>query len=256
MIRIKNLNKSFNGNHVLRGVNLEIIDGEIFVIIGRSGSGKSVLLKHCIGLFKPNSGEVLIDQDDMTALTGPKLYEKLKSTSMVFQMCALFDSMTVGENIGFYLREHLLRGGKKIKPSDINGFVEEALEKVGLGGTANLSPSSLSGGMKKRASIARSIISKPNYIFYDEPTTGLDPETSLTIAKLIVDQHNELKGTTIVISHDIITTLYVADRIALIENGVIQFVDKPNAFLDHDHPTINLIRKSIGNDRSLIRNKG
>lgn len=256
MIRIKDVDKSFNGNHVLRGLNLEIRDGEIFVIVGRSGSGKSVLIKHCIGLLKPNNGEIFMDEDDMTTLTGPHLYERLKNVGMIFQMGALFDSMTVGDNVGFYLHEHKLRGGKKIKTSDINGLVEEALEKVGLGGTANLFPSSLSGGMKKRASLARSIIFQPKYLFYDEPTTGLDPVTAATIAKLIVAQHEELKGTTVVVSHDIVTTLYVADRIALIENGVIEIVDKPEAFMNHDHPTIDLFRKSIGNDFSLIRNRG
>ncbi len=252
MIIMKNVYKSFNGNQVLKGLNLEIPNGEIFVLLGKSGSGKSVILKHLMGLMKPDKGEVLIDKDDMSKLYGPKLYEKLMDVGMIFQMGALFDSMTVAQNVGFYLKEHRMRGGKKIQHSDINKFVSESLEKVGLKGTEALYPGSLSGGMRKRASIARCVVYKPKYLFYDEPTTGLDPITSQTIAKLIVEQQNELKGTTLVVSHDIVTTLAIADRIALIEDGRIEIIASPREFMKHKHPTISVFNEMIGGDLSLI----
>ena len=252
MIRMKNVFKSFNGNKVLRGLDLEIHDREIFVLLGKSGSGKSVILKHLIGLMKPEQGEVLIDGDDMTKLLGTDLYAKLFSIGMIFQMGALFDSMTVGENVGFYLREHGIRGGKKIASSDIKKFVSEVLEKVGLAGTEDLYPGSLSGGMRKRASIARCVVYQPKYLFYDEPTTGLDPITSQTIGKLIVEQQMELQGTTIVVSHDIVTTLGIADRIALIEEGKIIIAAPPKEFMQHNHPTIRVFNEMIGGDLSLI----
>lgn len=252
MIILKNVFKSFNGNKVLKGLNLEIPDGEIFVLLGKSGSGKSVVLKHLMGLMKPELGEVLIDQDDMTKLSGQQLYKKLLNIGMIFQMGALFDSMTVAENVAFYLQEHRMRGGKKIALSDMKKFVEDALEKVGLKGTENLYPGSLSGGMRKRASIARCVVYKPKYLFYDEPTTGLDPITSQTIAQLIVEQQNELKGTTVVVSHDIVTTLAIADRIALIEDGKIEIAAPPKEFMQHNHPTIKVFNEMIGKDLSLI----
>ncbi len=252
MMTMKNVFKSFNGNKVLRGLNLEIHDGEIFVLLGKSGSGKSVILKHLMGLMKPEQGEVLIDNDDMTKLSGQALYAKLLNLGMIFQMGALFDSMTVAQNVGFYLREHGIRGGKKIALSDIKKFVSEALENVGLAGTEELYPGNLSGGMRKRASIARCIVYKPKYLLYDEPTTGLDPVTAQTIAKLIVEQQNELQGTTVVVSHDIVTTLAIADRIALIEDGKIEIVASPKEFMQHKHPTIQVFNEMIGKDLSLI----
>jgi phospholipid/cholesterol/gamma-HCH transport system ATP-binding protein len=252
MIRMKNVYKSFNGNKVLRDLNLEIPDGEIFVLVGKSGSGKSVVLKHLMGLLKPDEGEVIIDQDDMAKLSGYPLLEKLMDVGMIFQGGALFDSMTVAQNVGFYLREHQIRGGQKIAKSDIRKYVEESLEKVGLKGTEELYPASLSGGMRKRASIARSVSYKPKYLFYDEPTTGLDPVTSQTIAQLIVSQQDELKGTTLVVSHDIPTALAIADRIGLIEEGKIEFVARPHEFMKYNHPIIKVFNEIIGGDLSLI----
>ena len=248
MIRIKNLQKSFNGNHVLDSLNLEIQDGELIVIVGKSGSGKSVLLKHILGLLKPNSGEILVDEHDMTKLSGSKLYKVLKSFGMIFQGGALFDSMTVGENVGFYIDQHGIRGGQKFKRSGIKEVVEEALKNVGLEGKSALFPSDLSGGMKKRAAIARTVCYEPKYICYDEPTTGLDPVTAMTIGDLIMEEHQKLKGTTIVVSHDIFTTVNIADRIALIEEGKIQEIGPPREFMKKDHPTIDMFRKVIGGD--------
>lgn len=255
LIQLKNLYKHFNGNQVLKGLNLEIKDGEIFVILGQSGSGKSVLLKHITGLMKADEGEVLVDHEDMTLLEGTKLYNKLQNMGMIFQMGALFDSLTVGENVAFYLTEHLKRGGNKIDKSAIKSLVATSLEKVGLKGTEDLYPSSLSGGMKKRASIARCVIYQPKYLLYDEPTTGLDPVTAQTIAKLIVEQQQELQGTTIVVSHDIVTTLYIADRIALIVDGMIEIAADPVTFMQHKHPTIDLFNQMIGGNLDLIRKR-
>jgi len=255
LIRIKNLYKSFNGNAVLRGLNLDIHKGELLVIAGRSGSGKSVLLKHIIGLFKPNSGEILIDDHDMTKLYGRAYYEVLKSFGIIFQGGALFDSMTVRENVGFYIHEHKMRGGKKFPLSDIDRIVEEALVSVGLEGTADLYPSSLSGGMQKRAAIARSVIYQPKYLLYDEPTTGLDPITAMTIADLILKKHRKLQGTTIVVSHDIYTMINIADKIALHEDGVIKVQGTPDEFMKQDHPSIKAFNKVIGGNIENIRER-
>ena len=255
LIQVKNLYKSFHGKQILKNLNLEIYDGEIFVILGQSGSGKTILLKHFMGFIKPDSGSVSIDGDEMSQLEGRKLYERLKNIGMIFQMGALFDSMTVGENISFYLNEHRIKGGKKIRKSDIAGLVKEALKKVGLEDTEDLYPSSLSGGMKKRASIARSVVFEPDYLFYDEPTTGLDPLTAQTVAELIVKQQEQLKATTVVVSHDIVTTLYIADRIALIEDGEISIVAPPEEFMNHNHPSINHLNAMIGRNYNLIRNR-
>ncbi len=254
MIRLKNVCKSFGENKVLQNLNLEIGNAELFVLVGQSGYGKSVILKHLMGLMKPDSGEVWIDDADMAQLEGRELYRKLLDIGMIFQMGALFDSMTVGENVAFYLEEHGIRNGKKIDKEVIPQLVEEALEKVGLKGKENLYPSDLSGGMRKRASIARSVIYQPKYLFYDEPTTGLDPITSVTIIDLIVSQHKELKRTTVVVSHDIVSAIRIADRIGLIENGRILIAAPPEEFMKFDHPTIHLFNKMIGGDVEGIRN--
>ena len=256
MIKIRNLTKSFSNNHVLRDLNLDIRDGEITFIIGKSGSGKSVLLKHLLGLMKPDEGSVLLDDSEMTKLEGTALYQRLTNVGMIFQMGALFDSMTIGENVTFYLENHGTIGQKKIDRSTIRERGEAALQSVGLSGTYDLFPSELSGGMRKRASLARTVIYRPDYVCYDEPTTGLDPITAQLVAELILKVHKELNGTTVVVSHDIITTLYCADRIALIEEGQIVVCEKPMKFMKTDHTIIRQLNRMIGNDLSLIRNKG
>ena len=256
MIEIKNLTKSFGSNQVLNDLNLEIKENEILFIVGKSGSGKSVLLKHIIGLIKPDHGEVLLDGIDMTLLEGSEHLEVLRNIGMIFQGGALFDSMSVGENVTFHLKNHGVIRSKQIKPSEIRKLGEKILEQVGLKGTYDLTPSELSGGMQKRASVARGVIFEPEFLFYDEPTTGLDPITAQTIAELIVAQHSKLKGTTIAVSHDIVTTLYCADRIALIENGRIEVCAPPKEFLKFKNPSIERYNKMIGQDLSLIGHKG
>lgn len=253
MITIKNVFKAFGNNKVLDDLNLEIKDNEIFVILGKSGMGKSVILKHIVGLMKPDSGDIYIDDNHMNTLSGTKLYDALKNVATIYQMGALFDSMTVEENVGFYLREHLTKGGEKIKKSDIRELVVDALQKVGLEGIENLFPSDISGGMRKRVSIARGAIYKPKYICYDEPTTGLDPVTALAIGDCIEQQQNELKGTTIIVSHDIPTTLRIADRIALLDNGRVEICTDPLTFMQTKHPIIDEFNHAIGGDLSLIK---
>jgi phospholipid/cholesterol/gamma-HCH transport system ATP-binding protein len=253
MIRIQKVCKSFGKNDVLKDLNLEIRDNEIFVILGKSGMGKSVILKHIVGLMKPDSGDIYIDDFHMNTLEDGALYEALKNVATIYQMGALFDSMTIAENVGFYLREHLTKGGEKIAKSDIAGLVSESLTSVGLEGIEHLYPSDISGGMRKRVSIARGAVYKPKYICYDEPTTGLDPVTALQIAECIEKQQNELKGTTIIVSHDIPTTLRIADRIALLDNGKVEICTDPLTFMNTSHPIIDQFNESIGGDHSLIK---
>jgi phospholipid/cholesterol/gamma-HCH transport system ATP-binding protein len=253
MITIKNVSKAFGSNQVLDNLNLDIKDNEIFVLLGKSGMGKSVILKHIVGLMKPDAGDIYVDDHQMNCLEGSKLYDALKNIATIYQMGALFDSMTIAENVGFYLREHLTKGGKKIIKSDIRELVVEALKNVGLEGIEDLYPSDISGGMRKRVSIARGSIYKPKYICYDEPTTGLDPVTALAIGDCIEKQQNELQGTTIVVSHDIPTTLRIADRIALLDNGKVEICADPLTFMKTKHPIIDQFNETIGGDLSLIR---
>ncbi len=190
MIEIKDLKKNFNSRKVLDGVNLTIPDGKTYVIIGRSGCGKSVLLKHIEGILKPDSGQVIVNGLDIDKLNRKELSALRMKIGMVFQGGALFDSMTVGENVGFALLEHT-----QMPHKDILERVEEALCMVGLGGIENILPSELSGGMKKRVAFARAICTKPEMILYDEPTTGVDPITADSINDRIKDLHDKLKIT-------------------------------------------------------------
>lgn len=216
MIEIVNLTKSFNSKRILDGVNLTIEDGKITVIIGRSGEGKSVLIKHIIGLLKPDSGSILLDGRDITWLKGRERDEVLKRFSMLFQGAALFDSMTVAENVGFPLREHT-----NLKDSEIRKVVSEKLRRVGLKGVEEMMPSDLSGGMKKRLGLARAIVMDPEIVIFDEPTTGLDPIMSDAIGDLMLETQRALKTTYIAITHDIRLTYKVADNVALLHEGRI-----------------------------------
>ncbi|MFZ1323045.1 MAG: ABC transporter ATP-binding protein [Ignavibacteria bacterium] len=222
MIEIKNLKKSFGSKEVLRGVNLTIEEGITLVIIGRSGCGKSVLLKHIIGLLKPDEGEVLIEGKDIAKMDQKELYEIRKRFGFLFQGAALFDSMDVEENIGLALKENT-----KMSKSEIADVVVEKLELVGLPGTQNMKPADLSGGMKKRVSLARSLATNPEYILYDEPTTGLDPVMSDQIDDLIQDLSKKLKVTSIVVTHDIFSVYDIADVVAMMHEGRIYFIGTP-----------------------------
>ena len=216
MIRVKNLRKNIGDQEILRGVDLEIRTGETLVVIGRSGGGKSVLLKHLLGLMSPDSGEVWYNDVNLTELGERELLPLRREMGMVFQNGALFDSMTVGENIAFPLVER-----EPLTPAEIQCRVDRALELVGLAGQGDKMPSDLSGGMRKRAALARAAIGKPKVMFYDEPTAGLDPILSDSISKLIHRLSQELKMTAIVVTHDMASACQIADRIAMLHEGKI-----------------------------------
>lgn len=235
MIEIKNLKKSFGNNEVLRGVDLKIEEGKTTVIIGASGCGKSVLLKHIVGLLKPDEGNILIDGEDITKMTEKQVYAIRKKFGFLFQSAALFDSMTVGENVGVALRENTLA-----TKSEIDSTVKEKLGLVNLPGTENLMPSELSGGMKKRVGLARALATNPQYILYDEPTTGLDPITSETIDELMdsVAKNKKLKVTSIIVTHDIFTVYEIGDKVAMMYEGIVHFDGTPDELRATSDPRV------------------
>lgn len=216
MIEITGLHKSLGEHKVLNGVHLKIDRGITCVIIGRSGCGKSVLLKHIVGILRPDKGRVVVDGQNVSTLNEKDLNVLRLKMGMVFQGGALFDSMTVGENVGFGLIEH-----GHIAHKELLCRIEEALALVGLHGIGNLMPSELSGGMRKRVALARAICIKPQIILYDEPTTGVDPITADSINELIKDLHDKLKVTSIVVTHDMKSAYRVADKIAMLYQGKI-----------------------------------
>ncbi|MCC6502785.1 MAG: ABC transporter ATP-binding protein [Deltaproteobacteria bacterium] len=216
MIKISGLKKAFGRKQVLDGVNLEIEKGKITVILGRSGEGKSVLLKHIIGLLRPDEGRILLDGQEISSMSERDFNEVRKRFGMLFQGAALFDSMTVGGNVGFPLKEHT-----DLADADIMKVVSEKLKRVGLVGVEDMMPSELSGGMKKRVGLARAIVMDPEIVLFDEPTTGLDPIMSDSIADLVLDTQRSLKTTYILITHDIPFTYKIADKIAMLHEGRI-----------------------------------
>lgn len=234
MITIKNLKKSFNSHKVLNGVNLTIADGKTYVIIGRSGCGKSVLLKHIEGILRPDAGEVMVNGKNISRITDKELNSLRMKMGMVFQGGALFDSLTVGENVGFGLIEHQSLGQKELLER-----IEDALCMVGLSGIENIMPAELSGGMKKRVSLARAICIKPEIILYDEPTTGLDPITADSINDLLKSLHDKLKVTSIVVTHDMKSAYKIADRIAMLYQGKIIAEGSPEEIQKTGHPVVS-----------------
>jgi len=227
MIKIVDLHKSFNGKKILKGINLEIPDKKITVILGGSGSGKSVLIKHIMGLLKQDSGNVYIDGEELSTAKGKNLVAIRKKFGMLFQYSALFDSMNIKDNIAFPLKEHT-----KMKNKDIYKLVSEKLKLVGLEGIEELSPADLSGGMKKRVALARAIILEPHNIVYDEPTSGLDPLMSKQVDNLIVEMSEKLDITSIIISHDIPSAFRIADKIAVLYEGVMVADGTPQEILN------------------------
>ncbi|KAF0145944.1 MAG: putative ABC transport system ATP-binding protein [Nitrospirae bacterium] len=223
MLELIDLHKSFGGNHVLRGASLKVEKGESMVVIGGSGSGKSVLIKHIIGTLKPDKGSVLIDGADIAALSENELYETRKRFGMLFQMAALFDSMRVWENVAFALMRH-----GKLKENDAKEIAIEKLRMVGLVGVENLMPSELSGGMKKRVGLARAIAHEPEILLYDEPTTGLDPIMADAINDLIIEMKQKLAVTSVAITHDMHSAYKIADRIAMLYQGRIIEIGTPD----------------------------
>ncbi len=233
MIEITDLFKSFDDKPVLQGLNLSIPRGETLVIIGRSGCGKSVLLKLILGLITPDSGQVKVDGKDISLLPEEEMTQLRTRIGMLFQGGALFDSMSVGDNVGFSLIEH-----SDMAPPKIRQIVREKLRMVGLAGIEYLDPSQLSGGMKKRVALARAICQNPEIMFYDEPTTGLDPIMAEAINELIVHLNNTLKVTSIVVTHDMHSAYKVGNRIAMLFEGKIIGVGTPDEIRNSKNPII------------------
>ncbi len=219
MISLKNVYKSFGAKHVLNGFSLDVMEGETMIIIGFSGSGKSVAIKHIVGLLEPDSGDVLVDGISIPSLTRRELYQVRARLAYVFQFAALFDSMSVGDNVAMGLRKQ-----GDLTPAEIDARVHEALELVDLPDVVDLAPAELSGGMRKRAGLARAIALRPKYILYDEPTTGLDPVTSAVIDDLMLRMQRQLGVTSIVITHDMHSAYTVGTRIAMLYEGRVRQV--------------------------------
>lgn len=253
MIRIRNLYKSYQGNRVLKGLNLTIETGETLVILGRSGVGKSVLLRQIIGLEKPDEGEVEIDDVMIHHLKGSEFYRTILEMGMLFQASALFDSMTVGENTAFYLRQHGKKDGSMYSEKEIKDKTAEALTMVGLEGKEEIMPGELSGGMRKRAALARLIVYRPKILLYDEPTAGLDPITAMQINELIVKIQDELHSTSIVVTHDICSAFFVADRIAMHHDGKILYIATKEEFIKIEDPIVQTFLKNSIPDGDLLR---
>ncbi len=233
MIQVQGLHKRFGSQAVLRGLNLDIATGEIMVVIGRSGGGKSVLLKHLIGLLRPDAGTVAVDGTEITRLRGGELDRVRERYGVVFQGGALFDSMSVSDNVAFPLREKTRLGH-----AEIRGRVDEKLEQVGLGGMGHKNPAEISGGMRKRVAIARALVTEPEIVFFDEPTTGLDPILVNTIHHLIMELHRKFRFTAVMVSHEIPEIFEIADRVAVLHDGAIVEVGAPEAVRASANPIV------------------
>jgi phospholipid/cholesterol/gamma-HCH transport system ATP-binding protein len=233
VIRIQRLHKRFGSQPVLRGIDLDIATGEVMVVIGRSGGGKSVLLKHLIGLLRPDAGTVAVDGTEITRLRGAELDRVRERYGVVFQGGALFDSMSVAENVAFPLREK-----SRLGHAEIRGRVEEKLEQVGLSDMGHKNPAEISGGMRKRVAIARALVTEPEIVFFDEPTTGLDPILVNTIHHLIVELHRKFRFTAVMVSHEIPEIFEIADRVAMLHEGVIVEVGSPEAVRASANPIV------------------
>ena len=235
-LQVRGLRKSFDSQEVLKGIDFEVKPGEIFVIMGPSGSGKSVLLKHLIGLEPPEAGEILINGE---SIESPEIADKYR-LAMVFQSGALLNSLTVGENVGLYLTEHRLK-----PPEEIARIVEEKLEDVGLKDATEKMPGDLSGGMKKRASIARALVIEPQLILYDEPTSELDPLSAVVIGEEILALNRRIHVTSVIVSHDRDLAFGIADRIAVINDGRILKIGTPDEVNRFNDP---LVQKFLNAD--------
>jgi phospholipid/cholesterol/gamma-HCH transport system ATP-binding protein len=247
MIEVSNLTKSFAGHEVLNGVSFRIENGESVAIIGRSGGGKSVLLKHLIGLLKPEDGEVRIDDENIVPMNERQLLRVRRKFGMVFQGAALFDSMTVAENVAFGLRRH-----EHLTETEVARRVAEVLDVVDLPGTQRKKPAELSGGMRKRVGVARAIIYEPQIVLYDEPTTGLDPIVSDSIDKLIMRAHGRLKITTVVVTHDMRTARRVGQRVMLLHDKQIYATGKPDDFFASQDPVVRQFIDGVADAKETL----
>jgi phospholipid/cholesterol/gamma-HCH transport system ATP-binding protein len=246
MIEAKQLCKSFGSNVVLDKVSFRVPEGQRLVIVGKSGTGKSVLLKHLIGLMLPDSGEVLVGGENLTGMEERELLRIRSKFGMLFQSAALFDSLNVAENVGFVLSRE-----KKMSPEEIKTKVAEALDMVELAGTEEQKPSELSGGMRKRVGLARAIIYHPEIILYDEPTTGLDPIVSDSIDRLILRVNEKLKPTTIVVTHDMRTVKTVAQRVIMLNKGKVHIDTSPDELFSSKDPEVYQFVNGISDVKNL-----
>jgi phospholipid/cholesterol/gamma-HCH transport system ATP-binding protein len=233
MIKVEGLTKSFGRQAVLRGLTLEVATGTITIIIGRSGGGKSVFLKHLIGLMRPDAGRITVDGVEITRLRGRPLDEVRRTYGVVFQGGALFDSMSCWDNVAFPLREKV-----RTPPTELAKRVEAALGQVGLEGVGVKYPAEISGGMRKRVAIARALVTEPEIIFFDEPTTGLDPVLVNTIHHLILDLHRRFRFTAVVVSHEIPEIFEIADTVAMLHEGRIVEIGSPAAIQASVNPVV------------------
>ena len=244
MIKLVDINKSFKERQVLRHINLSVADGETLVIIGGSGSGKSTLLRLMVGLIAPTSGEIWIDEQEISRMKEEALDQVRLKMGMVFQYSALFDSMTVGDNVAFGLREHTDYSEEKIRR-----IVTEKLALVGLSGVENMMPSELSGGMKKRVGLARAIAFEPSIIFYDEPDSGLDPVMTGKIDELIRAMQRQLGVTSVVVTHDMESAFLVGDRIAMVYEGEIIADEPAEEFRRLSDPRVRAFLRGLAADK-------
>ena len=240
MIRLEDVTKTFAAHTAVRHVSLSVKRGETLAVIGGSGSGKSTLLRLMIGLIRPNSGKIWVGDAEIAQMTESELDEVRLKMGMVFQYSALFDSMTVGENVAFGLREH-----KKLKESRIASIVREKLHLVGLDGSEHRMPDELSGGMKKRVSLARAIAIDPSIILYDEPSSGLDPLTSAKIDDLIIETQRKLGVTSVVVTHDMASACRIADRIAMLHKGSLIALDTVEGFRKLEDPRVRAFFRAV-----------
>ena len=247
IVRLVGVEKKLGRQKILRGVNLEIAKGERMIIIGRSGGGKSVLLKHIIGLMQPDAGQVWFREIDLAQLTDEQLAPLRKETGMLFQNGALFDSLRVGENVAFPLREKGMKDEKMIVDE-----VARAMKIVDLPGQESKWPSELSGGMRKRVALARAAIAKPALMLYDEPTAGLDPVVADSINKLMVRLGEELQMTSIIVTHDMVSAKEVGDRIAFLHEGRIYCVDRPEVVLNSPDPLVHRFVNGISDPTDVV----
>jgi phospholipid/cholesterol/gamma-HCH transport system ATP-binding protein len=233
MIRMENLYKSFGGLEVLKGVSLQVEKGEILALIGGSGHGKTVILKHVAGLMKPDRGNVYVNGKDVYGLKGDELEQLRSHLGFLFQSGALFSSLTVFDNVAFPLREKTRLGEQEIREK-----VLSVLEQVGLGGAEDKYPAQISGGMIKRTALARSLIRDPEIMLFDEPTTGLDPVIAHTILDLIKSIHKDLRFTGIIVSHELSRVFQIVQKVAMLHDGVVLFVGTPDEIMASRHPVV------------------
>ncbi len=241
MIKVEDIHKSFNGFKVLQGASLQVEKGEIIALIGKSGYGKSVLMKHVAGLMKPDRGRVFVDGQDIARLNSKKLGRLRSRFGFLFQGGALFDSLTVFDNVAFPLREKT-----RLQEKEIGDKVLSELEQVGLSGSENKYPAEISGGMIKRAALARALVREPEIMFFDEPTTGLDPITANTILALISSCHKRLRFTGIIVTHQIPKIFKIVAKVAVLDGGKILLTGSPEEIVSSDNPTVQqFVKDSI-----------